>query len=96
MGERVVNADNGQPLVLVQVYLCGLQRGDVTDDDGHFRIARLKAGTYSVTFQLQGFRRLLKKEVVLRANETVELNVAMQEEAIEFDGLLVTANCSHR
>ena len=55
----------------------------VTDDGGNFRLLALPSGTYEVTFSLQGFRTLVRKDIILQLSQTIVINVTLTQAAIE-------------
>jgi len=83
---RVVD-DQGTPLPGVTVEatsprLVG-KAATVTDSNGTFRLMALPSGTYEVTFNLPGFKKLIRKEIYLELSQTLVLNVTMEPAAIE-------------
>ena len=72
-----------------------------TNDAGNYVIPYLLPGTYTITFEAQGFRKSQRENVQVRVNDSLELNVQLQvgavTEAIEVVAetpLLETANAS--
>ncbi len=55
----------------------------VTDGAGRYTVANLRPGTYSVTFLLQGFNKLIRDGVVLTGDSALQINVQMQVGALE-------------
>jgi hypothetical protein len=55
----------------------------VTDDSGTFRLLALPSGTYEMNFSLQGFRTLVRKDIILQLSQTIVVNVTLQQAAIE-------------
>ena len=55
----------------------------VTDNNGTFRLMALPSGTYEVTFNLPGFKKLIRKEIYLELSQTLVLNVTMEPAALE-------------
>src|SRR5512139_1573731 len=55
----------------------------VTDDGGNFRLLALPSGTYEMTFSLQGFRTLVRKDILLQLSQTIVINVTLTQAAIE-------------
>ena len=76
----------------------GLQRPAVTDEQGRWAIAVLPVGNYEVSYELTGFKTLVRKGVSVEAAVSrtldVELEVAGGEETVTVtsDTLLVTPN----
>lgn len=50
---RIVAFD-GQPIELVSVSIVELQRGTLTDNDGHYQLDNINPGTYTIRIQLLG------------------------------------------
>jgi len=55
----------------------------VTDAAGIYRLMALPSGTYEITYSLQGFKKLLRKGIVLELSQTLAVNVTLEEAAIE-------------
>jgi hypothetical protein len=55
----------------------------VTDAEGVYRLMALPSGTYEITFALQGFKTLVRQNILLEMSQTLALNVTMQEATIE-------------
>jgi hypothetical protein len=62
----------------------------VTDENGTFRLVNLTPGTYKVVFTLQGFQTVVRDNVTLNAEQTLNLKVEIKlgniEEAITITG----------
>lgn len=61
----------------------GVTQSSVADVAGRYRIAGLPSGAYTVTFELQGFARMERPEVVLRLDDELVLNVGMRLSDVE-------------
>jgi hypothetical protein len=55
----------------------------VTDASGVFRLFGLPSGTYEITFTLEGFKKLVRKDVIMQLQQTIILNVTLEVAAIE-------------
>ena len=55
----------------------------LTDADGNYRLLALPAGTYRVAFTLQGFKPLIRQDIVLQVADTIKLDVSLSLGAIE-------------
>jgi len=55
----------------------------VTDGNGIFRLMALPSGTFEITFALPGFRTLIRKGIVLELSQTLTLNAALEQAAVE-------------
>jgi len=79
--------DQGNPLPGVSVEatspkLVG-KAATVTDNGGYFRLLALPSGTYEITFTLQGFKTIIRKDIILKLGDTINVNVNMEPAAIE-------------
>jgi hypothetical protein len=55
----------------------------VTDDSGTFRLLALPSGTYELSFSLQGFRTLVRRDIILQLSQTIVINAQLTQAAIE-------------
>lgn len=55
----------------------------VTAADGSFRLFSMPSGTYEITFTLQGFKTLIRKDVYVQLSQTIILNVTLSQAALE-------------
>jgi hypothetical protein len=49
-----------------------------TTESGAYRFPRIPIGTYTVTFELQGFKKLVREKLDLRSNTTQEVDAELQ------------------
>ena len=54
------------------------QRDSVSDEGGNYRFANLPIGTYSVKFDLPGFKTIIRQDIIVQAGITVTLNQALE------------------
>ena len=80
-----------QPLPGVSVYLEGTVRGVQSDNSGHYILKDIPAGNYQMLFSLVGFEPF-KKELVLEAGTQQEINVVLQESAVELGEFSISAS----
>lgn len=69
----------------------GTVRETVTSSDGAYLVPGLVPGPYRLTAELQGFRRLLQSDVVLRIGTTLQVDLVMQVGGLE-ENVTVTAD----
>ncbi|MFO7865584.1 MAG: carboxypeptidase regulatory-like domain-containing protein [Candidatus Aminicenantes bacterium] len=88
-GELVgtVTDEEGNPLPGVSVTadspsLMGTA-SSVTNMDGDYRLLRLPPGTYTVTYEMQGFGTLRREGIVIRLGRTFSLDVTLRPAALE-------------
>lgn len=78
----VSHADNKKPIkdVNVTAYLVSKKEKAVTTDEaGIYAFDELKPGTYKFVFEKAGFKRVTKEKVVVKADESFQLNIEMIE-----------------
>ena len=76
---KVVDANEKLPLPTVKVTITGTKRFAVSGPDGAYFLKNVPPGTYKVVFELAGFIPVTRKDVVIAAGETVDLNVSLAE-----------------
>ena len=63
------------------------QTSTITDENGTYRLLGLTPGTYTLTFEMEGFKRVVRKNIVLHVEETLKVDVTMElgqlQESIE-------------
>ena len=84
-GKVVDNQGNPLPGVTVEATnpkLVGIA-SKVTDLNGTFRLMALPSGYFQVTFTMPGFKTLIRKGLYLELSQTMVLNVALEQAAVE-------------
>src|SRR5437868_5988371 len=56
----------------------GIARETKTDASGDYFLLEVPVGTYTLSFDLSGFKTLVRKNVVLDVNQVITLNTTMQ------------------
>lgn len=79
------------PLPGVNVVLINTDFGASTDKDGYYKIANLSPGVYTVELSAIGYERIKKENVEIK-NQSVILDVVLNEEVIETEEVIVTAS----
>jgi hypothetical protein len=90
-----VTSSDGGPLPGVTVIATGSrmvgQASTVTDENGKYRLLGLTPGTYTITFELEGFNKVIKKNIVVHAEETLSVNVKLKMGELK-ENIVVTAD----
>ncbi len=86
----VSDATTGEPLPGANVIVAGTERGAATDQDGQFRISNVPSGPQTLVVSFIGYVTT-RIDVVVEEGATVTQDVALQQEAITEDGVIVTA-----
>lgn len=79
-----VHSDTKKPLkdVSITAYLDSKKEKVVlTDGCGSFSFDDLKGGVYKLVFEKQGFKKVVKENVVIKVDEAFQLNIEMVEDA---------------
>lgn len=87
---RVVDARTLEPLNGVQVYVPGVDLGQLTNAQGRYLILSVPAGQHTVRAQLVGYGSG-EGTVTVTAGAPATLDFQLQEEAIAIDAIVVTA-----
>ena len=59
------------------------QLAAVTNENGLFRFFSLPSGTYKVTFEIAGFRSVVREGIIVGASRTVTLDISLEQGGIE-------------
>ena len=87
---RVVDAKK-QPLPGVNVAIAALRLGAATDADGRFVIQQVPAGTWSVRFNLLGYRPVMLQGVLVSADNAATADAQLEEAPIDVQEIVVSA-----
>jgi vitamin B12 transporter len=75
---KVIDANEKLPLPTVKVTITGTRRTAVTGPEGVFVFEDITPSAYKVSFELAGFMTELRKDVVVKAGQTTELEIIMR------------------
>jgi len=82
---------DGKPVVAVTVIVGGLNKGAYTDTLGAYAIQNIPAGTYAISASRLGYRKTTVQDVIISADRTTDLDLTLQEAAVEMKEVVVTA-----
>jgi TonB-linked SusC/RagA family outer membrane protein len=85
----VVESGTQRPLIGVQVYIKGTQRGGLTDTQGLFQIVQVPPGPATLRVESIGYRSA-EQAVELVAGQTATVNIELQQSAVGLDEIIVT------
>jgi hypothetical protein len=85
----VTSQRNLQPLGGTQVSVAGTGIGGLADANGRIMLRDVPAGTQSIQIQRIGYRTVVQ-EVTVVSGQTLALTIAMVEEALSLDEVVVT------
>jgi hypothetical protein len=76
----IFDGDHKKPLkdVTITAYSVSKKEKTIqTDDAGNYAFDELKPGIYKFVFEKAGFKRVTKEKVVIKTDETFQLNIEM-------------------
>ncbi|MEN8116612.1 MAG: TonB-dependent receptor [Bacteroidota bacterium] len=79
----------GEHIPFVNIYLEGTNFGTATDVTGHYMMVDLPVGEYTLIAKMVGYREG-RKEVTLKAGETIEVKFDLEEDVIHMDEVVIT------
>ncbi|MCR4438233.1 MAG: carboxypeptidase-like regulatory domain-containing protein [bacterium] len=87
---RVVDAQSGKPLMLVNVFLANTMIGTTTDREGFYRISTVPIGSHELVVSMMGYK---VQTVPLRfaAPSTMELNFRLEPRVLQLPAVEVEA-----
>jgi outer membrane receptor protein involved in Fe transport len=80
-----------QPLAGANVAIPAARTGAVTDNDGHYAVINVPAGTYEVRVSLIGYQTVLTQQVVVSADNTTSLDVTLKSTPVPMQEVVVSA-----
>lgn len=89
---HVTSAVTHEPLAGVRVVVQGTRLGALSDERGAFTIADVPPGACNLELSLLGYRRRVIPEVDVTVGRPVAIDVALEEEALSGDSIVVTAS----
>ncbi|WP_243663437.1 carboxypeptidase-like regulatory domain-containing protein [Rhodothermus marinus] len=93
---RVIDAATGEGLPGVNVFLVGTTLGASTDIDGNYRIDNIPAGLYTLQASFIGYRTATVDSVEVRAGEVTVVNLALEQEVLGLEEIVVVGYGTQR
>ena len=87
----VKDSGNGEPLIGCNIILDGTYLGTATNDKGEYIILNVPPNTYSVRFEMIGYKKLIQERVLISSDKTTNLNGMMTSSVISGEEVLVIA-----
>jgi TonB-linked SusC/RagA family outer membrane protein len=87
---RVIDVSTNAPILSAQVQIVGTGRGGITADDGRFRIANVRPGTYQVRVLRIGYQASTQN-ITLGSNQTINLEYSLTPAAVSLDEVVTLA-----
>ena len=86
---RIIN-EKGEAIPQASITVVGGSKGAAANEQGDFSLADLKAGKYKVQISAVGYLPETR-EIVVKDNESVELNITLHEDNSRLTDIVVTA-----
>lgn len=88
---KIIDEKTGEAIPGVTVYLLGTTIGSVTDFDGNYLITNINPGTYTIQFSFVSYDTQKKENIVLKAGQTLSIDVRLKEASVEIEDISVKA-----
>jgi len=79
---------SGKPIKDVNIIAYSISKKEkvtLSDVNGNYSLVDLKPGVYKFVFQKDGYQRVVKERIILKANEEYQMNIHMSENESIFD-----------
>ena len=87
----VIEKNSRQPLEFINVMVLGLNKGGVTNAEGHFTIEQVPPGIYRLQATAIGYKSVTTPEYILSTKD-LNISIEMEENLTELVGVTVTAS----
>jgi len=87
---HVGDMDTKDPLIGTNIVIVEMDIGAATTVNGKYRILNVPAGEYAVEFSYIGYESRMVNHVLVKPNSEVELNIELQQKALELKEIIVT------
>ncbi len=82
---------NGKHIPFISVFVKGTTLGTITDHTGHFQLVNLPEGEHTLVAKGVGYRSS-ETTVMIRKNTTREIKFKLEEDILNLEGVVVTAD----
>ncbi|MFZ5519287.1 MAG: TonB-dependent receptor [Candidatus Zhuqueibacterota bacterium] len=89
---RVTDVATGQPLPGANVQILGTLNGASAAGNGLFIIDRIQPGRISIRVSMMGYRTIIRPDIVLSDNDSVWVELKLEETPIPFDPIVISAS----
>ncbi len=88
---KIIDQKSGEELVGANALIVGTTTGATTDLDGGFQITNIPEGRYSLRVSFVGYGTKTITDIIIRANESKQLDIALNAQDYEAEEVVVTA-----
>ncbi|MDP2304287.1 MAG: TonB-dependent receptor [Ignavibacteria bacterium] len=92
---KVIDSETGEAIIGANVFLENTSLGAATDLDGKYYIKSIPSGTYTIVFSYITHTTQKIQNIVITSNETKQLDIALKQNVIEVDEVIVQATASN-
>ncbi|MGD8699719.1 MAG: TonB-dependent receptor, partial [Gemmatimonadales bacterium] len=85
----VTDAQTGEPIAGVQIYIEELERGVLTQENGRYFLINLPVGNYTVVAEIIGYATVRKENVAINVDVTRQVNFQLPSRAVEIEEVVV-------
>jgi len=89
---KILDTENGEPLIGVNVILDGTNQGAITDLEGYYNIINVRPGIYSIKFSMIGYEINVMEDVRVSVNRTTYVDANLATTMLEGTEVVVTAS----
>lgn len=82
---------NNEHIPFANISIKGTTIGTTTDETGHYQLINMPEGTHTLVAQSMGYTTVIK-EITIKSGETKEINFQLEEDALNLDEVVVTAD----
>jgi len=90
---RITDQENiplpGVSVIISSPSLIAPELSTVSNEKGQYRFVSLPPGTYKVRFELQGFKSIVREGITIRTDQTVNLDIKMEQGEISEKVLVI-------
>lgn len=92
--QGAISDENGLYLPGANIFITSISKGAISDFDGKFTLVDIPQGTYILKVTYLGYQDL-EQEVLVNANKTTQVSMAIEQKMMELDGVEVSAYSSN-
>ncbi len=88
---HVVNAEDGEHIPFINVFIEGTRIGTITDASGHYILTNLTPGKHTLVVKGMGYESK-SVEFEISSNQTLEMNIEISYTGVDLDEVIITAS----
>lgn len=88
---QVVDRETREPLPGANILIENTQWGAAADQEGRFAILKVPVGSCVLRFELLGYKKVIKTDVIVKSSRITVVDVELSFQALEMEGMEVTS-----